>query len=110
MFYSEIFMKKMEPFWVKIIMRDLDLCYMGEGEESIEYICSDDSPEPEEIDITQLFYKLLRRHKELEKEGRVFIFELSAWHHEKYGYNSNGQIEEWDGIEYARKKEKTDNI
>lgn len=101
-------MKKMEPFWVKIVTKDLDSPDIKE--EEIEYQCSDDSPEPEEINITALFYMLLKKHKELEREGRVFIFELSAWHHEKYGYNGNGQIEEWDGIEYARKKEKTDNI
>lgn len=87
-----------KPFWIKVETRDLTMSFATtlDPKKDITYICTDycfDTPEEKAksywvdgFELTDWFYSTVKKMKELEKSGKMFVFEIHAYPHDKYHY------------------------
>lgn len=89
----------LHPFWIKREERDLTMSFATThstkaSSGDITYICGDG--EEEGYDLSDWFYETVKKMREMEKNGELFIFEIRAYPHNKYHYCNNDLIQEYN--------------
>ncbi len=82
--------KKIEPFWIHIKTRSLDQKHAVTWDPFKDISIHCEHNEHGAIDISDFFYAALKKYRDLEKEGKLFVFEITAHDRDDFDFDDDG--------------------
>lgn len=90
----------LHPFWIKVEEKDLTASFATtwDPKKDISYICEEHEGE-EGFNLSDWFYSTVKKMRDMEKAGELFVLDIRAYPHDKFHYCEKDRVQDYKSSE-----------